>query len=580
MTHPIQAIGQVVGAAGADPRAPQLSSLFQGANDGPAKVAVKLTGVQQGGKRADDAPYFTNNEAIPFPDPAHSKNAGGVPLLSDVFLLQKQQHFNRSKTLERMVHPSGSGAFGYFETTKDMSGLCKADFLKSSGIKTPVFVRFSTVTFGREFPDSGRNPRGFAIKFYTGEGNYDIVGLNFPIFFCRDPIQGPDVIRSQQRNPQNFLLDHNSLFDLLASTPESNHAGLMFFSDHGTPNGWRNIHGYGCHTFKWVNKDGQWVYIKYHFIADHGQHQFTWDRAVRMSGEDPDYSKRDLWQAIERGEKISWTAYVQIMKPEEADAAKLGFDPFDVTKVWPKRQFPLHEFGKLVLNKNPENYHRDVEQAAFSPGSMVPGIEDSPDPLLQFRMFFYRDAQYHRLGVNLHQIPVNCPFMAHSYSSLNFDGSLRVDANTGLNPHYAPNSFVDKFRPDTAEAPYVLGDGIVSRKSHFWHEGKLSEYEQPRELYTRVMNEEARAHLHSNTAVLLKVVDYPVIQIKYLAQLYLIEPAYAKGVYDLLPEKKFEFEEVKKQSQGAEKAGKQPKFMPSSNADRLVGMPTTSVYNV
>ncbi|KAH3312813.1 hypothetical protein KXW17_006148 [Aspergillus fumigatus] len=570
-SHPLQAIGEAVGAAGADPRPMQLSSFFQGANDGPAKTAAKLTGVQAAGKRADDGPYFTNNEAIPFPDPAHSKTAGGIPVASDTFLFQKQQHFNRSKPLERMVHPCGSGAFGYFETTKDVSSLTKAHFLRSVGVRTPVFARFSTVTLGREFPDEARNPRGFAVKFYTGEGNYDIVGLNFPVFFCRDPIQGPDVIRSQYRNPQNFLLDHNSLFDLLANTPEGNHAGMMFFSDHGTPVGWRNLHGYGCHTFK-VNKRGEFVYIKYHFIADRGQKQSTADEAIQMCGEDPDFSKRDLYQAIEKGEKISWTAHVQIMKPEEADPTKLGFDPFDVTK--------LHEFGKLVLNKNPENFHRDVEQAAFSPGSMVPGTEDSPDPLLQFRMFFYRDAQYHRIGVNLHQIPVNCPFMASSYSSLNFDGPLRVDANHAMNPQYAPNSFVHKFRPDTAEAPYQLADNTVSRKSHFYHEGKLSEYDQPRALYQKVMDARGREHLHCNTARMLKVVEYPEIQLRYLTQLYCIAPEYARGVYDLLPEQKFDFSQVKAQAQGAERVGKEAKFRPSKDTDILAGKcPATPVYN-
>ncbi|KAJ5548442.1 hypothetical protein N7513_005676 [Penicillium frequentans] len=578
--HPLQAIGEAVGSVGIDPRAKQLSSLFQGANDGPARTAAKLTGVQELGKRADDGPYFTSNEGIPFPDPAHSKTAGGIPVVSDIHLFQKQQHFNRSKNLERMVHPCGSGAFGYFESTKDVSSLCKADFLKSSGIRTPVFVRFSTVTLGREFPDLARNPRGFAIKFYTGEGNYDIVGLNFPVFFCRDPIQGPDVIRSQYRNPQNFLLDHNSLFDLLGNTPEGNHAGMMFFSDHGTPQGWRANHGYGCHTFKWVNGEGKFVYIKYHFLADDGQKQFTNDEATRLSGEDPDYSKRDLWQAIEKGEKVSWTAHVQVMDPEDADPDKLGFDPFDVTKVWPKSQFPLQEFGKLVLTRNPENFHRDVEQAAFSPGSMVPGIEDSPDPLLQFRTFFYRDAQLHRVGVNWHQIPVNCPFMASSYSSLNFDGQMRVDANHAKNPQYAPNSFVDKFRPDTAEAPYQLSDNTVSRKSHFWHEGSPTEYEQPRALYQNVMNDEARDHLHKNTARLLQKVEYPEIQIKYLAQLYRVAAQYAESVFNLLPEKSFSFSEVEERSQSAEKMGKNPKFCPSAKTDKLVGKcPAAKIYN-
>ncbi|KAG7287488.1 hypothetical protein NEMBOFW57_007000 [Staphylotrichum longicolle] len=431
--HPLQAVATAIGAGiQGEHRSPRVSHM-QSANEGPADIIAKVSGCAPGGKREDDAPYFTNNEGHPFPDPK-------LPLISG----------------------------------------------------GPVFVRFSTVTFGREFPDEGRNPRGFAIKFYTMEGNYDIVGLNFPVFFCRDPIQGPDVIRSQSRNPKNFLLDFDALFDLLANTPEANHAGLMFFSDHGTPQGWRNNHGYGCHTFKWVNKEGRFVYIKYHFIAKDGQKQFTDEEAVRMCGEDPDYSKRDLWDAVERGDPIEWTAFVQVMQPEDADPDKLGFDPFDVTKVWPRGQFPMHEFGRLVLNKNPENFTRDVEQAAFSPGSMVPGIEDSPDPLLQFRMFFYRDAQYHRIGVNLHQVPVNCPFMAKSYASLNFDGPMRTDANHAGNKQYAPNSFSHKFRPDAAETPYVVHDSVVSRKSHFWHEGQKNDYDQAAQLWARVMTPQQR----------------------------------------------------------------------------------------
>jgi catalase len=241
----------IAGAAGIDPRSMQRSSFFQGMNEGPAIAAAKISGVVNGGKRVDDGPYHTNNDGIPWPAPDHSKTVGGLPLASDIFLFQKQQAFNRHKLLERMVHPCGSGAFGHFETTKDMSHLTKANFLNGAGTKTPIFLRYSTVTLGREFPDLARNPRGFAVKFYTGEGNYDVVGLNWPIFFCRDPIQGPDVIRSQGRRPDNFLLDYNATFDLLAHTPEGNHAGMMFFSDHGTPNGWRHNHGYGCHTFKW-----------------------------------------------------------------------------------------------------------------------------------------------------------------------------------------------------------------------------------------------------------------------------------------------------------------------------------------
>ncbi|KAF4555235.1 Peroxisomal catalase-like protein 3 [Elsinoe fawcettii] len=242
----------------------------------------------------------------------------------------------------------------------------------------------------------------------------------------------------------------------------------------------------------------------------------------------------------------------------------------------------MHEFGRLVLNKNPENYHRDVEQAAFSPGSMVPGVEDSPDPLLQFRMFFYRDAQYHRIGINLHQIPVNCPFMSGSLSSINFDGAMRVDANHAGNKQYTPNSFTHKFRPDVAEAPYKVSDNVVSRKSHYYHEGKLSEYDQPRELYSRVMSEGQRANLHNNTAKMLSHVNYPIIQKKYLAQIYNIAPEYAREVYDKTKFKgdKFGFDEVESLSKDAPTFYKEPKFRPDGGS-RLVGFaPTEPFYHM
>ena len=373
----------------------------------------------------------------------------------------------------------------------------------------------------------------------------------------------------------------------------------MFFSDHGTPKGWRFNHGYGCHTFKWVNTEGKFVYIKYHFIAKHGQKQFTQEQATQMCGEDPDYSKRDLWETIEREEEIEWTAKVQIMEPEDADPDKLGFDPFDVTKVWPRSQFPMQEFGRLVLNKNPENFHRDVESAAFSPGSMVPGVEDSPDPLLHFRVFFYRDAQYHRIGINLHQVPVNCPLMTKSYSTLNFDGTMRTDANHAGNKQYTPNSFAHKFRPDTAEAPYQVSDNVMSRKSHYWHEGKKSDYAQATELWSRVMTEEQRKNTIKNTGNMLKFVKYPIIQVsqyfvrihvgmtlaneqkqkKYLAQVHNIAPDYAQGIYDFLPKKEFAFSEVEELAVDAHLWYKEAKFRPSQG-EKLVGYaPSMPIYN-
>lgn len=320
------------------------------------------------------------------------------------------------------------------------------------------------------------------------------------------------------------------------------------------------------------------MYIKYHFLARHGQKVFTDAEAIRMCGEDPDFSKRDLWNTIENGEELEWIAKIQVMQPNEADPDTLGFDPFDVTKIWPRDQFPMKEFGRLILNKNPENFHRDVEQAAFSPGSMVPGIEDSPDPLLQFRMFFYRDAQYHRLGVNLHQIPVNCPFMAQSFASLNFDGPMRTDANHAGNKQYAPNSFAYKFRPDTAEAPYVVNDNIVSRKSHYWHEGKKNEYDQARQLFTSTMSEGERHNTMHNIGKYLNVCKYAEIQKKYLAQQFNISPALAQGVYTLLKDPKFQMQEVEKLAETAQEWYKEKKFMPSTT-EKLVGkVPSMPVY--
>jgi len=431
-----------------------------------------------------------------------------------------------------MVHPAGSGAFGYFEVTKDLSSYCKAKFLNSVGKKTPIFARFSTVTFGREFPDSGRNPRGFAVKFYTEDGNYDIVGLNWPIFFVRDPMKGPDVIHSQQRNPENFLLDYDSTFDFFAANPESLHAGAMFFSDSATPVGWRHMDGFGCHTFKWVNADNAFVYVKYHFVPEVGKKNFTFEQAQMMCGMDPDFAKRDLWEHIASGKEARWTVHVQIMTEDEAKTCP--YDPFDVTKVWSHKDFPLHELGVFVLNRNPENYHRDVEQAAFSPGNLVPGIEPSPDLLLNWRMFFYRDAQYHRLGVNHHQIPVNCPFMAKFFSPQSRDGVGRADSNgVGLTPYAAAGEAKRQQVSSESDWLAVNTAGTLSRGPSSRHEGQDSEYDQAREFYRSVLDEEGRQNLHKNTAMCLRFCS-SMVRDAYLSQLGVIDEKYRSGVETML----------------------------------------------
>ncbi|KAF8749952.1 Catalase R [Rhizoctonia solani] len=534
---------------GVDPRVLQRNQAFSGLNDGPAATAAV---------------------SPPIPDSGHALNIGGIPYQGDTLLLEKQQAFDRGKIQERIVHPCVQrviplARFGYFQVTKDVSQWTKAALFQP-GKKTPAYTRFSTVTYGwREFPDSARNPRGFATKFYTEEGNYDLVGLNWPVFFVRDPFMGPDNIRSQQRNPKSGLIDYNAWFDFLANVPESQHAGLMLLSDHATPVGWRFMSGYGCHTFRWTNKDRKGVFVKYHWRSQQGTKEFTHEQSIVMCGEDPDFAKRDLWQHIEQGGDARWTMFVQVITPEDLASGKLDFDPFDVTKVWPRNKFPMHE--ETLADVEEKDYHRDVEQAAFSPGSLVPGIELSPDTLLQWRAFFYRDAQYHRLGsANIHQIPVNCPFMARFHSPDNYAGNMRIDGNVASKPTYFPNSYHNN-KPTTAGAP-----GSYLRPRRF--QCRKSERVQPGSgAYTRVLTPQKREELHSNTARLLKHAD-GIVQKNYLIQLHAIEPGYAKAIYDLLPEHSgYTLEEIAEGAKSAHLVGKNPQFFSAGKGASFMGMP-------
>ncbi|WRT66017.1 uncharacterized protein IL334_002968 [Kwoniella shivajii] len=546
---------------GVDPRPLQRAQFFSGLNEGPAATASRIAGLVSEAQAQDNSPYYTSNFGQLLPDSGHPLNIGGIPYQGDALLLEKQQAFDRSKIQERIVHPAGWAAFGKFTVTKDVSHLTKASFLNTVGKTTPLFCRLSTVTYGREYPDTARNPRGFAVKFYTDEGNYDMVGLNWPVFFVRDPFQGPDNIRSQQRNPQNFLLDFNAWFDFLANVPESQHAGMMLLSDHATPDG-NHFSAYGCHTFKWVNAEGKFVYVKLDF-----------NETMMTQGVDPDYSKRQLFETIKNGGSYKWTMMIQVMTPEET--SKVSFDPFDVTKIWPRGQFPMQEVGEIELNRNPEDYHRDVEQAAFSPGSLVPGIELSPDTLLNWRAFFYRDAQYTRLqSANIHQIPVNCPFLSKFHSPDNFFGAMRIDGDAANKPTYVTPTFAGR---SAAEAPFQAASNVVSRESHWTHEGEPSEYDQVRELYTRVMTDTQREHLHSNTAKLLKFAD-TIVQHGYLVQQYAISPAYAQAIFDLLPgdqQAKLDMNAVSEESVDAHLKGKDLSFK-SKNGRSFMGMPVPS----
>ena len=315
---------------------------------------------------------------------------------------------------------------------------CKAKFLESVGKKTPIFARFSTVGGEKGSADTERDPRGFAVKFYTEEGNWDMVGNNTPVFFIRDPQKFPDFIHTQKRNPQTNLKDANMFWDFLSLSPESCHQVTILFSDRGTPDGFRHMHGFGSHTFKWVNAQGEVFFVKFHFKTDSGVKNLSADEADKLKSTDPDYATRDLFDHIDSGKTASWTLKVQIMP--EAEAENYKWNILDVTKVWSQSEYPLIEVGKMVLDRNPENYFADVEQAAFAPTHMVPGIEPSNDKMLQGRFFSYPDTHRHRLGVNYQQIPINCPYRARIANGQR-DGLMQVNGNQGSRPNYEPNSF-------------------------------------------------------------------------------------------------------------------------------------------
>jgi catalase len=363
----------------------------------------------------------------------------GPIVLEDFTLIDHLSHFDRERIPERVVHAKGAGAFGYFEvTTPHAAKYCKAKFLSSVGKRTPIAARFSTVGGESGSADTARDPRGFAVKFYTEQGNWDMVGNNTPIFFIRDPILFPSFLHTQKRNPQTHLGDVDAFWDFISLRPETTHQVSFLFSDRGTPDGYRHMNGYGSHTFKNVNAAGEACYVKYHFKSDQGIANLSPAEAGALASSDPDYATRDLFNAIATNQPPSWTVYLQVMTYAQAASAKTN--PFDLTKVWSHKEFPLIEIGRMVLNRNPENYFAEVEQIAFAPSHMVPGIEPSPDKMLQGRLFSYSDTHRHRLGANYQLIPVNKPFNA-KVRSYQRDGPMSVEGNQGGAPNYFPNSF-------------------------------------------------------------------------------------------------------------------------------------------
>jgi len=426
-----------------------------------------------------DERTLTTAAGMPVADNQNSVTAGpqGPVLLQDVHLLEKLQHFNRERIPERVVHAKGSGAYGHFTATADITRYTKASLFSAIGKRTEVFARFSTVGGEKGSADTERDPRGFAVKFYTNEGIWDLTGNNTPVFFIRDPGKFPDFIHTQKRDPQTNLKPPTMKWDFWSRSPEALHQITILFSDRGIPDGYRHMDGFGSHTFSLINAAGERFWCKWHFKTRQGIRNLAGADASRLAGEDPDYSQRDLFNAIAVGNPPKWRVCVQIMP--EKESANVGPIAFDVTKIWSHRQYPLIEVGEMVLDRNPENYFADVEQAAFSPGNMPPGMGVSPDKMLQGRLFAYHDAHLYRVGTNYQQLPVNrSRSPVHDYQR---DGSMRFDGNAGSAPNYEPNRFADapKETPQYREPPLA----ISGNADRFDHRAGNDDYTQAGDLF-------------------------------------------------------------------------------------------------
>jgi catalase len=445
----------------------------------------------------------TDNGAL-VTDNQNSRTAGpsGPILLENHHLIEKLAHFDRERIPERVVHARGSGAYGYFEVLANVTRLTTAKFLATVGKRTEVFLRFSTVAGERGSADTLRDPRGFAIKFYAEDGNYDLVGNNTPVFFIRDPLKFPDFIHSQKRDPYTNIQEPDNIWDFFSLSPEATHQFTILFSDRGIPASFRHMDGFGSHTFQWVNANGEVFWVKYHFKTDQGIKCLTAEDAARIAGSDADYHQRDLLRAIDRGDYPSWTLKMQVMPA--AEAAKYRLNPFDVTTVWPHRDYPLMTVGRIVLNRNPENYFAEVEQAAFNPAHFVPGIGPSPDKMLQGRLFSYGDTHRYRLGVNHMQLPVNRPHAAEA-SNYSRDGAMRADGNYGREKNYEPNSFGG---PQQTGAPLwapIEVAGLTGNHAPVHHHDD-NDFVQAGDLY-RLMSKEEKQRLIDNIAASLSKVS-------------------------------------------------------------------------
>lgn len=452
------------------------------------------------------------------------KTAGkrGPMLLEDFWFLEKLAHFDREVIPERRMHAKGSGAFGKFTVTHDITKYTKAALFSKIGKETDMFVRFSTVAGERGAADAERDIRGFAMKFYTEEGNWDLAGNNTPVFFLRDPYRFTDLNKAVKRDPKTNLRSANHNWDFWTLLPEALHQVTITMSERGIPKSYRHMHGFGSHTFSLINAANERVWVKFHFKTEQGIQNLTNEESQALIAKDRESNQRDLYNAIEKGDFPRWRMKIQVMTEEQAE--KCPFNPFDLTKVWPQGDYPPIDVGVFELNRNPENYFADVEQAAFNPANVVPGIGFSPDKMLQGRLFSYGDAQRYRLGVNHYQIPVNapkCPF--HNYHR---DGAMRVDGNEGSTIHYFPNSYGqwEESKQFTEPALKLSGDA-----DHYdFREDDDDYFTQPGNLF-RLMNSEQQQRLFDNTAAEVGGAE-KFIQIRHIQNCYKADPAYGEGV--------------------------------------------------
>ncbi len=458
----------------------------------------------------------TTGSGIPAESDEYSLTVGpgGPTALHDHYVVQKMQHFNRERVPERVVHAKGSGAHGYFEVTEDVTWFTRAHFLGEVGRRTPMFARFSTVAGEQGYADTVRDPRGFALKFYTDEGNFDMVGNNTPVFFVRDASKFQDFIHSQKRLPDTGLRDNNMQWDFWTLSPESAHQVAVLMSDRGTPRTLRNMNGYSSHTYSTVNANGERFWVKWHFKAVQGVENFTDAEAKAMTAQDPDFHRRDLHAAIAAGDHPEWRLEIQVMPFEEA--ADYRFNPFDLTKVWPHSDYEAVQVGRMVLDRNPANFFAEVEQAGFSPANLVPGTGLSPDKMLMGRIFSYHDTHLHRIGANYEQLPINAPRVeVHSY---NKDAPMAY-RHSGAQPVYAPNSYGGP-EADAQRAGAVAWSVEAGEMGRYAYEKHADDddFGQAGTLYREVMSDTDRDNLvtnivghasdHVNDEVQLRVIAY------------------------------------------------------------------------